>query len=266
MCAAVSHRGWPWDRRARLAEDEIRRLRKELRAERYAAYHDHLTGLPNRRGFKANATGLVTAADHAPLVGMLIDLDDFKQVNDTLGHAAGDEVLVTLAGRIARCAGEGLVARLSGDEFVVLLSVGRQHDISGEELAERLAGEIAAPIRVAEHLVRVTASIGVTQVQGPTQLSDILARADAAMYREKAARERAAIITPCWEPYAAVTELPVVAPSRRDAAHERLRDARRPAVVRHPLPEPTRSSVPVHTLAGSTAGGTADTLGWEANR
>lgn len=261
LYAAVAQTGWPWDRRVRLAEDEIRRLREELRTERYAAYHDHLTGLPNRRAFRANAGGLVAAADHPPLVGMLIDLDDFKQVNDTLGHAAGDEVLVILARRIADWAGDGLVARLSGDEFAVLVSPGGRHGTSTSELVERLGRQIAEPIRVAEHSVRVTASIGVTQVNGPIELTDLLASADAAMYAAKAGRDRAASITPCWEPYAAaVTELPATpaVPAARDVP----RAAHRDIGACHA----TRTAAPVHLFAGSTAGSTADTLGWEPSR
>jgi diguanylate cyclase len=76
--------------RARRAEAEVARLQDELRVARHAAAHDPLTGLPNRRAFYRSAPDLVADDQRRPLVTVLVDLDDFKQVNDTLGHAVGD--------------------------------------------------------------------------------------------------------------------------------------------------------------------------------
>ena len=125
-------------RRARAAEQELRRVRAELCSEQHAARHDHLTGLPNRRWFYGIGSALVGATDRRPLVAVLVDLDDFKRINDTFGHRAGDEVLVTVARRLAGAVGPGLVARLGGDEFVALfdLPAGLTDRVAGDGLAD----------------------------------------------------------------------------------------------------------------------------------
>src|SRR5262249_56438404 len=98
-----------------------RYLRRQLRLAEHAASHDPLTGLPNRRAFYQLGTTMVADPTRHPLAVAVIDLDGFKSVNDRYGHATGDEVLVTLAARLATWAGGDLVARLSGDEFAGLL-------------------------------------------------------------------------------------------------------------------------------------------------
>ena len=182
--------------RARHAEAELGWLRHQLAAERHAAVHDDLTGLPNRRGFYCAGTALVREAERRPLLAVLVDLDDFKRINDTFGHRAGDEVLVNVARRLAGIAAGGLVARLGGDEFAAVLDQPRGHSggFTGHgdclaESARRLTEVLSAPISVAGGWkVAVRASIGVVAVTAGSGLDDVLERADAAMYRAKTAR------------------------------------------------------------------------------
>jgi diguanylate cyclase (GGDEF)-like protein len=174
--------------RARRAEGEAARLREELAAERHAASHDDLTGLPNRRSFYRAGAALVREAARRPLLAILVDLDDFKRVNDTLGHRAGDEVLVNVADRLAAVAGGGLVARLGGDEFVALLDQPPAYGDRLVETADRIAEALSAPVLVTGGWqVAVRASIGFVAVPGAADLDEVLERADAAMYRAKTA-------------------------------------------------------------------------------
>lgn len=153
------------------------------------AYHDSLTGLPNRQLF-LNQLGM--ALHHARrndtmCAVLFLDLDRFKVVNDSLGHAAGDVVLQTVAERIrTTIRGEDSVTRLGGDEFAVLGS-----QIFGPEdavlLAERIIATIKGPIMVDGHELFVTTSLGISLF--PTDAADpesLLKTADAAMYRAKA--------------------------------------------------------------------------------
>ena len=182
--------------RANRAERELRRLRGELSAERHAARHDHLTGLPNRRWFYGAGATLVGTTDRPPLAAILVDLDDFKRINDTFGHRAGDEVLVTVARRLAAVTGVGLVARLGGDEFVALLdlppgcperSPGKPERLT--ETAGRITDVLSAPVPVPGGWnVAVRASIGVVPVAPGSDLDEVLERVDAAMYQAKTAR------------------------------------------------------------------------------
>ncbi len=185
--AASACAAWRFRRCASRAEAETVALRDALRAERHAALHDPLTGLPNRRAF-CELGGALVADPGRRLVAVMVDLDDFKRVNDTLGHAAGDEVLATLAGRFAAYADGNLAARLGGDEFAGLLAT--TTDAGGRPYPDpqELADVLADPVWVAGHTVRVTASIGMVPVREPTDLAQVLRDADAAMYRAKTIR------------------------------------------------------------------------------
>jgi diguanylate cyclase len=174
--------------RARRAEAEVARLRDELRVERHAAAHDPLTGLPNRRAFYRSAPAMVADDRRRPLVAVLVDLDDFKRVNDTLGHAVGDHVLVTVARRFSALARGGLVARLGGDEFVALFDWPDADSRRLDEAGQVLTTALAAPIPLPEGGVAVTASVGLASASGPADLAELLDRADAAMYRAKSQR------------------------------------------------------------------------------
>ncbi|MEH0844054.1 GGDEF domain-containing protein [Micromonospora sp. CPCC 205711] len=176
---------WQLRRRALRAEAEIEQLQAELAAERHAASHDPLTGLPNRRAFHRLAAALLTEPGGPPLIAVVLDLNDFKQVNDRYGHAAGDQVLISVAQRFAAFAGDNLVARLGGDEFAGLLSSPSVDRRWIDHATRRLCEAMAAPIPLGGRSVRVTASVGLAPVTGATQLAEALCRADAAMYRAK---------------------------------------------------------------------------------
>jgi diguanylate cyclase (GGDEF)-like protein len=176
---------------------ELSRLKEQLR---YQAYHDPLTDLPNRLQFIETATTRIT--DQQPgtarPVILLLDLDDFKNVNDTMGHAAGDELLVMVTERLRACLGEeDLAARLGGDEFGILIN-DRAELTRAATLAERLVGDLSAAFLVRGHDVVVGVSIGIAMSRGAEQsASELLGNADVAMYTAKAAgRRRFAVFDP----------------------------------------------------------------------
>lgn len=182
---------WQMRRRALRAEARLCRMTDELRAERYAAGHDPLTGLPNRRTFHNLGSAMLAAvANGQRLAAVLLDLDDFKMVNDRFGHAAGDEVLVTVARRFAAYAEGDLVARLGGDEFAGLIRGHADDEGWLRRGSHRLADVLAAPMRVAGEEIQITASVGLAPVPRGTHLTEALRRADAEMYRAKARRCR----------------------------------------------------------------------------
>ncbi|WP_328419596.1 GGDEF domain-containing protein [Micromonospora sp. NBC_00389] len=155
--------------------------RYELAALQRAAVRDPLTGLANRAGLAAGWEQLASAR---PWVAVL-DLDGFKPVNDTHGHAAGDVVLRAVAARLAQV--HGIAARLGGDEFAALLC-----DPDPVTAGRQLAAAIAAPVRLPSGVaVSVTASIGLAPTTG--DLAAALADADAAMYRAKTTRSGVAV-------------------------------------------------------------------------
>jgi diguanylate cyclase (GGDEF)-like protein len=158
---------------------------------RHRARHDELTGLPNRRGLADRLGAELAAAQRhrGALALLLLDLDRFKGVNDTLGHAAGDALLAAAAGRMrATLREEDLVARLGGDEFAVLLA-GPGDGFAPEQTARRLMEVLARPFRLAAgHEVRTGASVGVAlfPVDGRTA-DELLAAADRGLYAAKRA-------------------------------------------------------------------------------
>ncbi|MFG1603128.1 diguanylate cyclase domain-containing protein [Actinoplanes sp. NPDC049265] len=156
------------------------------RAElQHRAHHDSLTGLANRELFYDTLTGAVTRGGPGSVAVISVDLDDFKQVNDTYGHGGGDELLIEVAARLRAGAGpEGMAARLGGDEFVVLLT-GLTDEGEAERVALRLRERILTPILVLGQSVRVGASIGISGAAPDP--ADLLRRADVAMYTAKAA-------------------------------------------------------------------------------
>jgi diguanylate cyclase (GGDEF)-like protein len=154
-----------------------------IRTQETLAATDPLTGIPNRRAFLDRVARAVSAAawGHQTVV-CLVDLDGFKRVNDEQGHAAGDAVLTAVGSALGGAVREtDTVARLGGDEFAVLADV--SVTFSGEMLAERLRDAVAATGR--RH--GVTASVGVAEIEPGDDVEDLMHRADAAMYRSKAA-------------------------------------------------------------------------------
>lgn len=154
---------------------------------RFQAGHDPLTSLANRHQLFTRMTRILKYPPHAGFrVGILfVDLDDFKPINDTFGHATGDEVLVEMARRIRTAVrGEDLVARIGGDEFVIaLLAVRGLSD--AERVGDTLRDTLAQPIQVAGSTVKVTVSVGVAMAQAGEAVNAVLQRADRALYRAK---------------------------------------------------------------------------------
>jgi len=156
------------------------------------ATHDALTGLPNRALFADRLGQALARASRrqATLAVLFLDLDGFKAVNDSLGHAAGDQLLVAVADRMRACLRlEDTVARLGGDEFTILLE--GLTDLRGATLvAERITRDLVAPFTLAGHAVVVTSSIGIVLNdlhRGEQRADELLRDADVAMYRAKAA-------------------------------------------------------------------------------
>lgn len=156
-------------------------------AERHAheAAHDSLTGLPNRRQLHERMTAALAAVPRAGVVAlMLLDLDHFKEVNDTLGHGAGDQVLVEVAERLRVGAGDALVARLGGDEFAVLFT-GLATPAVAPSRARRVLDQLRAPIELDGVLVDPQSSAGLAVAGDTTDAVELLRRADVAMYQAK---------------------------------------------------------------------------------
>jgi diguanylate cyclase len=195
--------GWVWYVRARRAESRLAELREELRVQRHAANHDPLTDLPNRRTFFHLGGALVEPPARQAVV-VLLDLDDFKLVNDRYGHAAGDHVLATVARRLAWYADGNLVARLGGDEFAALFTGPVGDDPDRYPTAEALSDLVAAPISFGGHELTVTASVGLAELVEGISLVRALHQADLAMYQAK--RHRTAPIPSTFDRSARLEE------------------------------------------------------------
>lgn len=184
LCSALAQHMGLWLTRARLAE----RLHRELDLRDHQAHHDDLTGLPNRRQLARIIPDVIgAAAERAEHVGIvLIDLDRFKDVNDTLGHAAGDRLLIHVANRMARQLPLGsLVARLGGDEFVVVLPPSGSID-GALALCEQVPNAFSDRFSVDGVELLVEASMGAVIAPGDgADIDSLLRRADVAMYDAK---------------------------------------------------------------------------------
>jgi diguanylate cyclase (GGDEF)-like protein len=154
----------------------------------HQAFHDALTGLPNRALFirRLAESMQVTGESTGPPSAVLIDLDGFKNVNDTLGHGAGDELLQRIAERLRGCTRVGdTVARLGGDEFAIVVPAESGNDALA--VSQRLIDALRTPIRVAGQEISINASIGIAEFDGQSGPDDLLADADIAMYAAKKA-------------------------------------------------------------------------------
>ena len=180
---------------------------REDEAMRQLAYVDALTDLPNRRHFHETLQQAMHWADRANsrLAVLYLDVDRFKQINDMLGHAAGDQILRAVAVRLAAVLRDGdTVARLGGDEFAVLLNNLRQrHDVVG--VAEKIVATLRTPVVLGESSVPASASIGIAiYPDDATEAAALMRCADAALYLAKQSgrdtyRAFAAESIPCFE-------------------------------------------------------------------
>jgi diguanylate cyclase (GGDEF)-like protein/PAS domain S-box-containing protein len=173
-----------------VARDVTRRKQVEEKLI-HDAFHDGLTGLPNRALFMDHlrlAVGRAARPTKYLFAVLFLDLDRFKNVNDSLGHTVGDQLLVAIARRIENCLRHiDTVARFGGDEFAVLLD-GVEDANDAVRVAERLQRELTTPINVGGHEVFTSASIGIAlSSTGYERPEDVLRDADTAMYRAKAA-------------------------------------------------------------------------------
>ncbi|WP_246613461.1 putative bifunctional diguanylate cyclase/phosphodiesterase [Paractinoplanes bogorensis] len=163
-------------------DTSLTRLRETQDQLTHQATHDSLTGVGNRALFEETVDVLL--GNRTPFHVALLDMDDFKSVNDRLGHHTGDSLLVVVSRRLRAAVGsEGMVARLGGDEFTIVL-----RDVSAvrvEEILDRVLTELREPPRLGA-AVRSVASIGVTTARPGDAGSDLLRRADVAMYEAKA--------------------------------------------------------------------------------
>lgn len=172
--------------------EDITARKSESDRIRQMAYHDTLTGLPNRRLFDERISHTLAHAKRVgyPIALMFVDIDHFKQINDTYGHDVGDEILKSVADRMAHCLRKtDTLSRVGGDEFVILLT-----EIKKPEDAKLVAGHIlksvSQPLHVHTHDFTITLSIGVAIYQGEVEtetVTELTKKADMALYEVKAA-------------------------------------------------------------------------------
>ena len=164
-------------------EQSLTQLRELEQRLKHLAFHDPLTGLANRTLFAQYVDNALAAGD--PGAVLFIDLDDFKTVNDTLGHAAGDQLLVAVGERITACLRpEDNAARLGGDEFAVLLD--EIADVEDAQMvSSRINEALRLPFSISGQDVRIGASIGIAPAAGIASSDELLRNADLAMYMAK---------------------------------------------------------------------------------
>ncbi len=169
-------------------ETKIYEIKKQKEILKHQAQHDTLTGLPNRSLFNDRLNhGIIQAKRHNRKLALLfIDLDNFKQINDTLGHQAGDKVLLTVTERLkSKIRAEDTIARLGGDEFTIIIEdIKKLNNIS--ILCKKILNVIEEPIYINDHTFYVSCSIGISLYpEDDTDAHNLVKYADAAMYKAK---------------------------------------------------------------------------------
>ncbi|MBH1985966.1 MAG: diguanylate cyclase [Burkholderiales bacterium] len=166
---------------------DISVLKAQQRELAEQARRDSLTGLPNRRVFNERLRQAMARARRQPqtLAVMYVDLDGFKAINDQMGHAAGDRLLIEVAARLeAAVRNTDFVCRLSGDEFTIILE-GAGHPIEVRRIAQRILERLSQPCQINGETVRAAASLGAALFEPNESLESLCQRADAAMYAAK---------------------------------------------------------------------------------
>ncbi len=175
------------ERNAGLQHELIELAHKEAQA-RHLAYHDDLTGLPNRSLLQDRFHQAMSQAErhHKPLALLMVDLDEFKRVNDKLGHASGDKLLQAVALRLTKgIRGADTACRYGGDEFVIMLPEIDSPNIA-TALAVEIGGRLSEPYILDGHNIHIAVSVGVAVYPGDGQtFDDLMKQADIAMYRTK---------------------------------------------------------------------------------
>lgn len=166
--------------------EDITARRQAAERLEWSATHDELTQLPNRFRFIDQLADVLVTSEPSTIALLFVDLDNFKVINDSLGHAVGDQVVSSIGDRLRSVVRDNdLLGRFGGDEFIVMLS-DVDSPAAASEVAERLRSEIARPLMVDGGELFITASIGIAVSDTSTTTSDLLRNADAAMYRAKA--------------------------------------------------------------------------------
>jgi diguanylate cyclase (GGDEF)-like protein len=169
----------------------------------YQATHDSLTGLPNRNALAIELAQAIENSDSAPLAVFFCDLDRFKIVNDSLGHTLGDELLVEAAGRIVKAVDEStFVSRFGGDEFVILVR-DVENQSAAIRVAERIVRALAKPFDVQGADAFIGASVGIAISSAGSTANQLLANADAAMYRAKVSPNHIQVYEQTGTPFSA---------------------------------------------------------------
>jgi len=169
--------------------EDITERKRQQEQIRQLAFYDTLTGLPNRRLFLDHFEQALTQAQryHRSLAVMFLDLDQFKQVNDTLGHDVGDELLEQVADRLTSSVRHGdTVSRQGGDEFVVMLAE-IAHPEDAAQVAQKILNALRLPFTIKGHKVKIGVSIGIAiyPVDGTDDIQELMKKADIAMYAAK---------------------------------------------------------------------------------
>jgi diguanylate cyclase (GGDEF)-like protein len=209
-----------WAALYRIAARASRELRRQSAHNAHQARHDSLTGLPNRDAFYEAVDAAIASAlaDGPRAAAMIIDLDRFKEVNDTLGHHSGDELLRQVAARLREALRESdVLARLGGDEFAVLVPTVATVE-QATQVADRVRGALEQPFELQDIVVHVGASVGIALAPDHGRSAEqLLQRADVAMYLAKDSSLAHEVYQASADPYSA-SKLSMVAEMRRALA------------------------------------------------